>query len=178
MLFAFVKLLLLIEFLSVCLLNILFSCILSDSLCRFLPTLQCVPVQGITFGGKNRYAVTLGDTLYFIKVDYSSEPHACAFLYNIDQSHIRHKHRHRRRIICKNRQPLVIAGLTGDVTHIVPCALKNCVYVIQNQFHDLEANDTVYRVMADGTVSKRWNLETRSLSLRNVSEGDFAVVSL
>jgi len=147
-------------------------CLLSDSLCRFLPTLQRIPVQGVTSGGQISDAVTHGDTLYVMKIDYSSEPHTRAFIYDIDQSHIRHTHRHRRRIICRNRRPLVVAGLTCNVSHIVPCAINNCVYVIEKHLDATVFNATVYRVMADGTVSKRWNLETHSLFIQSVSVGD------
>jgi len=56
--------------------------------------------------------------------------------------------------------------------HIVPCAFNKCVYVIEDHPNNMGINATVYRVMADGTVSKRWNINTRAWYIRNVSVGD------
>jgi len=127
-------------------------------MCRYLNSAQVVPIYGLHNSRSICCAVTLRQTLYVTVPDITGAPFKRVFVYDLDDSNLRHENPHQRKITCSNRHPLVLDSLVGSAELLVPCPHSNTLYVLEND-HTFYNNAVVHRVTLDGTELLRWSLD-------------------
>jgi len=129
-----------------------------DPMSRYLNTAQMVPIWGLLNRGSICCAVTMGQTLYVTELQLMWPYFNLVFMYDLDDSELRHENPHKRKITCSNRRPLELNKQMGDAQLIVPCPHTNTLYILEEPFN-LNNNAVVHRVGLDGTVLSRWLLD-------------------
>jgi len=148
-------------------LNCCFIFLSTDPMCRYLHSAQVVPFYGLPDSPLFSCAVTMGRTLYVSHM-FAHNILKRVFMYDLDDSDLRHENPIERKITCSNRRPLVVHGLVGYVQLMVPCPDTNTLYLLEDHT-DFIVNEVVHRVAQDGTVLSRWSLDRPTLTINSMA---------
>jgi len=87
---------------------------------RYLNTAQVVLIYGRHNDGWIRCAVTMGPTLYVIEQLPMLPYFKRVYMYDLDDTDLRHENPNERNITCSNRRPLELNGLVGRAEFLDP----------------------------------------------------------